>query len=545
MDSRTARRASVRGRHRLDRNRIDQHRPGAVRLEAPLAEAVPVESPAEAMTAAEPEVSRALVVAGARWRGLLQVVQQVLSVLATLVLARLLTPSDFGVVAAAMSVLTFLSLASAWGFGAVIIRRPQVDEALLRAALTANLLLAFTLTAIGVLFSPLVARLIGAPGAAPAIAAMMPVMLLIGSSGVSAALLERRMQFGRMTVVGVAATVVYVVVELGLAVVGLSYWAVIIGFLAMQAVQAVGYLVAAGWRPGFASPRQMIRHESRFSLGFFANEVSMYANKNLDYWVVAATLGTAALGAYYIAFVLPTMLRIRITAVVQQLLFPVFSRLRSDPDRSRRVYASVMEFQAAIGIPSMVGLAVVATPLVEVFFGSQWQTSADPMRWIALAAAVDFLATAVAQAALAHGLLMRSFVVNAARAAVFCVVLLVVALAGTELTGVAIAVFITSLVALALGQVIIGRPLGLHLGLVLAPLLRICALSAGMAVLAWAALRALDSAGVGSLGQLVGAVLVGAASYVLLGLIFAPRAFRNYRRDLVQIMGLSALRRRR
>ena len=75
---------------------------------------------------------------GARWRAVLQVMQQLLSVLATVVLARLLSPGDFGVVAAAMSMLAFFYLASAFGFGASIVRRTAVEESHLRSILAAN-----------------------------------------------------------------------------------------------------------------------------------------------------------------------------------------------------------------------------------------------------------------------------------------------------------------------------------------------------------------------------------------------------------------------
>jgi O-antigen/teichoic acid export membrane protein len=491
---------------------------------------------------AYPEVTRALVLVGARWRGLLQIVQQVLTVVATVVLARLLTPTDFGVVAAAMSVFLFFSLASAWGFGAAIIRKHEIDEPFLRGILAANLAMAVVLVGLGALIIPFVARLL-APGAGPAIFAVLCSMLIVSVSSVSMSLLERRMQFGRMSVAGVAATIVYIGVEIALAAAGMGYWAVIIGFLAMQVVQSAGYLIAAGWWPRLASPRHVLRTESRFSMGFFANEVTNYANKNIDYWIVAATLGTAALGSYYIAFVLPTILRLRVTTVVQQLLYPVFSRLRSDPERSRRAYESAMEFQAALGVPAVLGIVVVAEPVVRVFFGPQWQASVEPMRWIALAAVVDLLGTAVGQAAIAHGQVMRSVAVNLGRGAVLAILLIAVVLAGGGLTQVAMAVLAASVVALALGQIVIGRPLGLLLRGVAGPLLRIFAISVAMALLAWAAMAGVAELGAGPLVQLVAATAVGAVSYLGLGFAFGGKAYRRYAIDLGAVLGVRRLRR--
>ncbi len=501
-------------------------------------ETYPAKPTATLAESSNSEVIRSEVLSAARWRGLLQLSQQLLSVLATVVLARLLTPSDFGIAAFAMAVLTFASLASTWGFEAAIIRRSVIDDRLMGGILAANLAVTTTLSVGGVLAAPVVADLIGAPEARWALVALMPSVVLGGLASVSITLLNRRMHTGRIFLVDGVGMVVYIVLEIVLAAVGFGYWAVIIGYLAMQVLQCAGYIVAAGWRLRLAPPRSVVRSEGGFSVGYFTTGLATYANKNLDTWMVAATLGAAALGSYYIALVLPMILRARVADVVRYLLFPIFSRLRSDPERSRRAYASAIEFQAAVGIPAMLGVAIVAGPLVEVFFAEQWQASIDPMRLIALAAAVDLLGTGLAQAAIAHGRMARSVVVSAGRAVVLCAALTVVALGSGDLTDVALVVAVTSLIALVFEQVILGVPLGIHLGLVIGPVLRICALSGGMALATWGALRVAVHLGLAPAGQLAVAVVTGAAVYVVLGMTLAPRAYRGYLSDLLSILAL-------
>ena len=146
------------------------------------------------------------------------------------------------------------------------------------------------------------------------------------------------------------------------------------------------------------------------------NELVHYVNKNLDYWLVGGLLGAQALGTYYIAYTLPSIVRLRFSSVVRSVLFPVFSRLRGDRDKSQRIYVAAMGLQGAVGIPTMLGLAVVAEPVVHVFFGAQWADAVNPMRWIALAAALDLLSTVLPQAAMAFGLMYRNVLVAAGRA---------------------------------------------------------------------------------------------------------------------------------
>jgi PST family polysaccharide transporter len=482
-------------------------------------------------------VSRSIVLVGARWRGLFQIAQQILSMVATVVLARLLTPADFGVVAAAMSVLGFFSLAGAWGFSLAIVRRETIDGNLLGGVLAANLIMSGVITLLGVLSAPYIASAIGEPEASAAIAMIMPGMFVYAFQSASVALLERRMQYGRMSLIGTLATVLYVVAEIILAAAGFGYWAVIIGYLIMQLVECVGYVILAGWRPRLASPMAVLRRESKFSIGYFANQLVSYANKNMDYWIVATALGAAALGSYYIAFVLPTIVRQRMTTVVQQLLLPVFSRLRSDRERSQRAYAAAVELLAAVGVPAMVGIAVVAEPLVQVFFGSQWSETVEPMRWIALAAAVDLLWVAVGQAALAHGLMLRCLVVGVARMAVLGATIGLTAWAwGLTLANVAASILVASVFSLGLTQVI-GVPIGLHLGLIVRPVLRICAISAAMALATWATLAFFEGRGSAAVLQLAAPVVVGAGAYLGLGLLVAPRAYRGYLRDVAHVVG--------
>ena len=107
-----------------------------------------------------------------------------------------------------------------------------------------------------------------------------------------------------------------------------------------------------------------------------------------------------------------------------------------------------------------------------------------------------------------------------------------------DLTDVALVVAVTSLIALVFEQVILGVPLGIHLGLVIGPVLRICALSGGMALATWGALRVAVHLGLAPAGQLAVAVVTGAAVYVVLGMTLAPRAYRGYLSDLLSILAL-------
>src|SRR4029450_4146754 len=99
----------------------------------------------------------------------------------------------------------------------------------------------------------------------------------------------------------------------------------------------------------------------------------------------------AALGAYYVAYVLPQILRLRFTWAAGAVMYPMLVRSQSDQERTREVYYRTHLLLAWIGFPAMVGLAVVAEPVVRVFFGPQWTGAVAPLRWLALVALLEFI----------------------------------------------------------------------------------------------------------------------------------------------------------
>ena len=492
--------------------------------------------PVRAAVAAGHVPGRSALIGGARWRGLLQFGQQGLSVVATIVLARLLIPADFGIVAAAMSLVVFFQLGTTWGFEVAVVRRDRVDDDLLRGLFTASVLNSLPLVAAGCLLAPLIAGLLDRPDATLAVVCLMPTVLLNAVNAVPSGLLQREMRFRAAALVPLVATVIYVVLEIVLAVAGLGYWAVVIGMLVSAVVQTVGFFAASRWPIRLGDPRQALREEGSFSSLYFLAGVLFFGTRNLDYWIVGGTLGATALGSYYVAFVLPTILRLRLSGVTHAILVPLYSRLRDDRERLRRAYTAVTELQIAVVFPMMAGTAILAGPIVATFFGHQWVDAAGPLRWIALAAALDTLTLAHNPAALAEGLIGRNLAVLAAQLAALGAGVWIASSRTGNLTVVAAAVAVASAVALVTSQIVVARRLGLHVGLVAAPVARILAATAVMAAVVIPVAAVLDKIGLPAVVQLAVGAPVGIAAYLAAGMLISPASFRRYLADARQLV---------
>jgi O-antigen/teichoic acid export membrane protein len=399
---------------------------------------------------------------GALWGVIAQVVQQLLSVAATVILARLLTPSDFGIVTACITVLQFVQLAMALGWQAAIVRRLDAGEAYLSSVFWVIAGFGAVLAVVVAVLAPLLAGLVGVPDAAPYLRVLGVVCIPSAAVAVPLGILQGRLQLQRMNLVYILSFVIYVLVQVALAAVGVGAWAIIVGMVVLSYSQFSGMCVAARWRPHLVFRRSLVGQDLGFAGGLLVNNGLTYGVRNADYVVVGNLLGAAALGAYYVAYVLPQILRLRFTWAAGQVLYPMLVRSQSDQERTREVYYHTHLLLAWIGFPAMVGLAVLAEPVVRVFFGPQWSGAVAPLRWLALAALLEFVTFGPGMVATARGEVRPLLHTNVVRMVLLVAGVVVAGLAFRTTEAVAAAVFLATLVWAAYQQLTLARRLGLE-----------------------------------------------------------------------------------
>jgi len=405
---------------------------------------------------------------GALWGVVAQVIQQMLSVVATMILARLLTPADFGLVTASITVVALVQLVLALGWGAAIVRRPEIDDVYLSSVFWVVTAMGTALAAVIALGAPILANLVGISGAAP-------YLMVLGLSCIPGAalvvphsILQRRFQLRAIQVANIASLVVYVAVQVTLAVLGAGAWAVIVGMVAQSFVQLGVMAVGARWLPRPVFRRRSFSDDLGLAGGLLVNNGITYGVRNADYVVIGHVLGAATLGAYYVAYVLPQILRLRATWAAGSVLFPFLARSQSDPRRTQQAYDHTHMLLAWIGFPTMVGLAVLAEPVVQVFFGPQWAAAVTPLRWLALVGLLEFVTYGPPMVAAAHGRVRPLLVTNLVRVFLLVTGVAVAGLVFRTVDAVAAAVFFATLLWAVHQQLTLARPLGL----VFAPLLR-------------------------------------------------------------------------
>ncbi len=482
--------------------------------------------------------------AGGRWSATSSIGRQLVTTLATVVLARLLAPADYGIAVAVTVILGVFELMSQFGIGQSLVRHRRLDPSTTSTTFWASLIIAGVVSTSVVVFADPLGSLIGQEGLGPFLRLAAVGLAVSMAASVPAGLLTRQMAWSKLTMIQLAGSIVQFSVAVGLAATtALGAWVLIIGRVAGSAFQFVGLFWAARWTPTWEFSPAVVRRDLSFNLGFWSTYVTSYVAKNLDYWVVGRLLGAAVLGVYYIAYVLPVLVRQRITRVLEGVLYPVMARVADDRRRLEAVYVEALGFSTFVTLPAVLGLVAIADLVVPLFFGTQWSGAVAPMRILAVATAFDALLPVGTALFLALGLPGRNAVITTSRVVAMVVVLAVVA-GSRDLTSIAWAVAAGSVTAVVVAFRLVVRRAGVSPRSFASAVLAPSVTSAAMLGVVVATRQFTFVGGLGDLPQLVVAVVVGIVAYTVLGMGLFRRRYRKYFADLATLVGFDRIRQR-
>ena len=240
---------------------------------------------------------------GVLWVGVVMIGSKVLSVATTLILARLLAPNDFGLVAASGIVISALALFTDLGFGAAIIHSRANRQRMASTAFFILPVIGLGLYVLAFASAPTLAHLLGSPGAATIMRIVAVNIVLSSLTIVPSVLLEKDMAYRRKVIPDLVPTIVYIPVTLTLAA-GLHWGAYSMawGMVAMAVTSLVLNWVVSGWRPSPVFDWAVARDLTRYGRNVLGGSLVAYLATNLDNAFVSRAVGTAGLGYYTLAY---------------------------------------------------------------------------------------------------------------------------------------------------------------------------------------------------------------------------------------------------
>lgn len=316
--------------------------------------------------------------------------------LATILVARLLAPVDYGLMATALLFVGLADLLAEAGLGRALMQKPTLTPSDQAQAFTLSAILALLLY--GLLW--LLAGSIAAHFAAPQIAVLLRVtalvVLLVPLQAIASAILERDLRYGRQSAVQLAMAAVQSVTVLALALAGYGVWALAFGAIVARLVQTALVLYFSRWRPALALPSAETWRLLRFGLTISATSLVWFAYSSADMAIVSALLGPVLLGYYSMAYQLIMIPIDKISAIVNQVSFATYCKLQSDRPRLRDWFSRLMVLRCAITFPAIAGIALVANDAVPLLLGEKWRPACLLIALLAPVAASIVVSTSFA-----------------------------------------------------------------------------------------------------------------------------------------------------
>jgi O-antigen/teichoic acid export membrane protein len=338
---------------------------------------------------------------GVRWLALKSLVGEVLGISSTVILARLVSPSEFGHAAVALLFVLLAVILTFEGPAAALVQRASVNERHRQVSVLLSLVLGTFLCGVVLLFVPLVWRPVFGGETADLIAITAPTFIIASVGTVSRATLWRDLNFRRMAIVDLTSGLAGNIVSVALALMGLGAKAIVIGSMSWIAANSLLLLLSAH-EP---LPRWHAREAREIGhYGFpaaLAGLVTQLFN-NVDYWILAARLSPFQTGIYYRAFNTGVVYQGKVSNVMMQLAFPVYSRME-DREQVRRLHERAARIHAVVIFPFLALLIALAPVAVPFVFGSVWRPAVGPSEILAGAGMCAALLTGYPQVMMAVG----------------------------------------------------------------------------------------------------------------------------------------------
>lgn len=345
---------------------------------------------------------------GIAWTGAIRWLAQLLSWAATLMIARLLTPADYGVVGMALVYLGFAQIINENGLSAALIQERDLTEDQIGHIAGLVVLLGVAMGALTLGLANLVAWFFDEPRVRAIVTALSLTFVARSAQVTPRALLARNLEFRKVAWIDGFEALTLTTSTLFLALAGAGYWALVGGTIACSFATAA---LCLRLRPHpLALPRDLgpIAHAVAFSGHVIGAQVAWYVYSNADFAVVGRLLGTTALGAYAFAWTIASIPVERVSGLVGRVTPAFFAAVQHEPVALRRYVRNLTEGLAFVTLPACIGLGLLADEFVLLVLGDTWRAAVTPLRLLCIYAAIRSVVTLTPQVLFATGQSKRS-----------------------------------------------------------------------------------------------------------------------------------------
>jgi O-antigen/teichoic acid export membrane protein len=340
-------------------------------------------------------------VSGVRWLVVMRVASESIGLCSAVPLARLISPADFGRAAVAMIFVTLGVMLTFEGFASALVQRPAVTDEDRSTAMLTSLIGGLALSALVFFLAGPVWRPVFGEQTAQLIRLVSPAVLIAAIGGVSRATVWRALDFRSVSTIDALSLLAGSIASVTLAALGLGAKAIVLGGIVQTSMTTI-LLVCVAPPPLPRWARGSQRAIASFGVPAALAALVDTLFRNIDYAILAARVPAAQAGFYYRAFNVGVVYQDKLSRIMTQIAFPLYSRTE-DRDELRRLHERAARVHAVVIFPFLAALAALAPIVVPLVFGAAWKPAVVPTQILAVAGMVAAILTGYPQIMLAIG----------------------------------------------------------------------------------------------------------------------------------------------
>lgn len=311
----------------------------------------------------------------------------------TVVLARLLTPQDFGLIAMVTAVTGFVVMFKDMGLSMATVQKAEINHAQISTLFWINVALSLGVMLVTAALAPLIAWFYGEPRLTWITLGLAGAFIFSGLTIQHQALLRRNMRFGTLALIGIIGQLAGIVTAIIAAFYGAGYWSLVLMQLAAAITGAIAVWLACGWRPGLPVRSSGVRGMLKFGGNITGFNFVHYFARNADNILIGRFIGADALGLYTKAYQLFMKPINEIRNPLCQVAMPILSSIQNQPERYVRYYRQLIDVLATLTVPLTFYCVIEVDFLIRTLLGQQWLAVVPVFRILAIAALIQPVAS--------------------------------------------------------------------------------------------------------------------------------------------------------
>lgn len=345
-----------------------------------------------------------------------QAVAFVLNLATTVLLARLLTPEDYGLVAMVTAITGFVLMFRDLGLSSAVVQRQEITQEQTSGLFWINTLISLGIALIMALLAPAIAVFYGEPRLTNITLVFAAALFISGISLQHQALMKRQMMFRNLSLIQIVSTALNLITGIVLALLGFGYWAVVATSVLVPVYSTVALWIVCDWRPALVFRANDLGSLLRFGVNLTGFEIVNYFSRNTDKVLIGKFMTSSILGIYTKAYQLLLLPITQLRDPLNSVALPALSSLQNDPAKYNTYYSRYLFTLAFFTMPLVTYAAIFADELILFAMGPQWVDAAPIFKLLAISAFVQPVASTQGLVMITTGQARRYFIVGTVNA---------------------------------------------------------------------------------------------------------------------------------